>query len=436
MYTYSFSNLKNYQKVNHFPGSYEIGHKDRLCRNFARLMSLHGKKRFDFVPNTYILPNDLEYLLKIWGKTNRKWIIKPAASSRGRGIKVISNKTQIPKTRNCMIIQRYLSKPKLINGNKFDLRLYVLVTSIDPLRIYFYENGLVRFASNKYKDSLSTLNDRFMHLTNYSINKYSSDYTKNDNVDSCKGHKWSLKCLWNHFEKQAVNTTNIIERIHDMIVKTIISAETCVNNFSRVYANSWYNCYELFGIDVLLDENLKPWLLEVNACPSLQISSLLDENIKSSLVRDTLNLVCYQIPSELSNDSSRRVTTKNERSTICHDFRLYEKTLTNNEKFKQLRFLSNTKLRSHYLNDILNELTSDDVRRLIQYEDELNRLGSYRKIFPTKYTHKYFKYFTYLSYYNRLFDAWETAYGWKRNEAVHRLRELCNKKFHLKRHDD
>ncbi|XP_035743508.1 uncharacterized protein LOC118451242 [Vespa mandarinia] len=436
MYTYNFSNLKNFQKVNHFPGSYEIGHKDRLCRNVRRLILLHGKKRIDFIPRTYILPHDLELLLKIWNKDeDKKWILKPPASSRGRGIKVISNRTQIPRTCNYLIIQRYLSRPKLINGNKFDLRLYVLVTSIDPLRVYFYEDGLVRFASNKYRDSLSTLHDRFMHLTNYSINKYSSDYTENDTVDSCKGHKWSLKCLWNHLEKQAVNTGNIIERIHDMIVKTIVSAESCVNNFSRVYAGSWYNCYELFGIDVLLDENLKPWLLEVNACPSLQTPSLLDETIKGALIRDTLNLVSYRIPAELPNCSLRQAIAKSEHSTICHDFRLNEKILTNREKLKQLRFLSKRK-RQTYLNEILQYLTADDVRQLIQYEDELNRLGSYRKIFPTKDTHKYFKYFTYLSYYNRLFDAWETAYGRKRNEAVQRLRELCNKKFHLRRHNE
>ncbi|KAI4503058.1 hypothetical protein M0802_002102 [Mischocyttarus mexicanus] len=438
MYTYGFSNLKNFQKVNHFPGSYEIGHKDRLCRNLGRLLLLHGRKKIDFVPKTYILPCDLELLLKIWekGENDQKWILKPPASSRGRGIKVITNKTKIPKTCNYLIIQRYLSKPKLINGNKFDLRLYVLVTSIDPLRIYFYENGLVRFASNKYSDSLSTLEDRFMHLTNYSINKYSTDYTENDTVDSCKGHKWSLKCLWNHLEKQSIKTDNIIKKIHDMIVKTIVSAESCVNNFSRVYAASWYNCYELFGIDVLIDENLKPWLLEVNACPSLQTPSLLDKTIKSALIKDTLNLVSYQIPAELANCSLRRAISKNNKlSTICHDFRLNEKVLTNKEKSKQLRFMSKKK-RDSYLNDILLELTSDDVRRLIQYEDELNRLGSYKKIFPTKDTYKYFQYFTYLSYYNRLFDAWETAYGWKRNEAVQRLQDLCNKKFHLKRHDD
>ncbi|KAK2582281.1 hypothetical protein KPH14_004624 [Odynerus spinipes] len=436
MYSFNFSNLRNFQKINHFPGSYEIGHKDRLSKNLGRMITLHGRKRFDFVPKTYILPHDRDLLLKIWAKNdNKKWILKPPASSRGRGIKVISKKTQIPKPCDYLVIQRYLSRPKLINGNKFDLRLYVLVTSFDPLRIYFYTEGLVRFASNEYIYSVSNLHDQFMHLTNYSINKCSSHYTENDSVDACKGHKWSLKCLWNHLEKQGVNTANIVKRIHDIVVKTVVSAESCVNNFSRVYAASWYNCYELFGIDVLLDENLKPWLLEVNACPSLHTPSPLDETVKGALVTDTLNLVCYQIPAELPNCSLQQVASKNKHPTICHDFRLNEKVLTNSEKLKHLRFGSKKK-RGSYLNDILRDLTADDIKRLIQYEDELNRLGSYQRIFPTKDTHKYFKYFTSLSYYNRLLDAWETMYDQKRDEAVQRLQELCEKKLHLRRHDD
>jgi tubulin polyglutamylase TTLL4 len=64
-----------------------------------------------------------------------------------------------------------VARPYLINGTKFDLRLYVLLTSVNPLRVYLYDDGLVRFASNKYTNDSSSVSDVFMHLTNYSINK-------------------------------------------------------------------------------------------------------------------------------------------------------------------------------------------------------------------------------------------------------------------------
>lgn len=72
------------------------------------------------------------------------------------------------------IVSRYISNPLLINGHKFDLRIYVLVTCFEPLRIYVYKEGLARFASESYSEKVNK-NNKFIHLTNYSINK------KNDN---------------------------------------------------------------------------------------------------------------------------------------------------------------------------------------------------------------------------------------------------------------
>ena len=68
-----------------------------------------------------------------------------------------------------MLVQQYIADPLLINGHKFDLRIYVAVTSINPLRIYVYDEGLVRFATEKY--DTTDLKNVFSHLTNYSINK-------------------------------------------------------------------------------------------------------------------------------------------------------------------------------------------------------------------------------------------------------------------------
>jgi len=70
----------------------------------------------------------------------------------------------------------------LINGVKFDLRLYVLVTSFDPLRIYIYKEGLTRLATELYKPETSTSN-KFAHLTNYSINKKNEKYVNNENIE-------------------------------------------------------------------------------------------------------------------------------------------------------------------------------------------------------------------------------------------------------------
>ena len=83
---------------------------------------------------------------------------------------------------------------------KFDLRVYVLITSFDPWRIYVYDEGLARFASEPYAAQTSKQN-KYAHLTNYSINKKNEKYLPNVNADQDDmGHKWSLAALAKHLE--------------------------------------------------------------------------------------------------------------------------------------------------------------------------------------------------------------------------------------------
>ena len=87
------------------------------------------------------------------------FIYKPGSSSRGRGIFVFSKKKKFQKKDG--IVQEYIRKPHLINNFKYDLRLYVVITGIDPLRIYIYNDGLIRFCSEKYSVVKSKLSNRF-----------------------------------------------------------------------------------------------------------------------------------------------------------------------------------------------------------------------------------------------------------------------------------
>ncbi|XP_038870308.1 pneumococcal serine-rich repeat protein-like isoform X2 [Salvelinus namaycush] len=219
-----FKAIREYQKLNHFPGSFQIGRKDRLWRNLSKMQAQFGKREFSFFPRSFVLPQDVKLLKKAWEDSGcrQKWIIKPPASARGIGIQVIHKWSQMPRKRP-LLVQKYLHKPYLISGNKFDLRIYVYVTSYDPLRVYIFQDGLVRFASVKYSSSVKSLSNKFMHLTNYSVNKKNSDYQNNDSDKTCQGHKWALKALWHYLGSKGVDTTLIWEEIKDIVIKTIIA---------------------------------------------------------------------------------------------------------------------------------------------------------------------------------------------------------------------
>lgn len=104
------------------------------------------------------------------------------------------------------------------------------------------------------------------------------------------------------------------------------------------------------------------------------------------------------------------------------------------------------------MSTILEELTPDDIRHLVQFEDELTQLGRwvlqlivkvnckwltevcvvrFEKVFPTCDTHLYHQYFEAPRYYNMMFDAWESRYHNKRSEGINLLESLCQQKIHL-----
>jgi hypothetical protein len=107
------------------------------------------------------------------------------------------------------------------------------------------------------------------------------------------GNKWSLSDLQAHLEKMGINMQPIWEKIYDSIIKAIISVEHhLVAGTKRIqHTGARNSCFELFGFDILLDSNFKPYILEVNFSPSLSADSPLDYHIKSNLLVDTLNII-------------------------------------------------------------------------------------------------------------------------------------------------
>lgn len=162
-----------------------------------------------------------------------------------------------------------------------------------------HTDGLARFASVKYSERTETLNDRYMHLTNYSINKLSTNYDKNDDANACKGMKWTIKSLWSYLQKKGINTERLWGALRNLVLRTVLAGEGPINGMIKSNLQNKYNSFELFGIDVLLDSELIPWLLEVNISPSLHSASNLDMAVKGPLVTALLNTAMYQVKKAL-----------------------------------------------------------------------------------------------------------------------------------------
>ena len=296
------------QKYNHFPSTYQIVLKDNMYKNFKRFQKLFPKI-YDFVPDTYILPIDAEIFQNIYKKNKKKlWIVKPVNMSRGRGVHLLKNENELKElikksndeNANPDLISKYLDKPHLINNKKYDLRIYVLVTSFTPLRFYIYYNGLVRFATEDYKRD--NYDNVYIHITNYSINKNNLNYKANqknnkeiedeeENDEDDDSSKWSLVEYRNYFKKLGLTDTmnNIWKQIEDIIIKSLITVAN--DNSKEISVSKANSLFELYGYDILIDESFKAWLLEVNLNPSLHCTSPLDLSIKTDLITDIFNVV-------------------------------------------------------------------------------------------------------------------------------------------------
>ena len=176
-------------------------------------------------PRTYILPADSSELQADYKRAKEKvFILKPSASSRGRGIRLIRKLSEISwnKEKKCYrdcIVQQYIGNPYLINGLKFDMRVYVLVTSVDPLRIYLFKEGLARFATEKYRADNTGYQQQCAHITNTSINSKKQNYVNNENEkEDGRGHKWSLTAVAHHLESKGIPWSRVWNQIRDLAV--------------------------------------------------------------------------------------------------------------------------------------------------------------------------------------------------------------------------
>ena len=107
--------------------------------------------------------------------------------SRGRGVHMVRSVQDVPRNK-VVLIQRYIKNPLILsNGKKFDIRIYVFVTSMDPLKVYMYDDGIVRFATREYNSDPRSLKQKDVHLTNYSINVKKKNFVEpGDEDEDCR----------------------------------------------------------------------------------------------------------------------------------------------------------------------------------------------------------------------------------------------------------
>uniref|UniRef100_A0A8B9RUY3 Tubulin--tyrosine ligase-like protein 5 n=1 Tax=Accipiter nisus TaxID=211598 RepID=A0A8B9RUY3_9AVES len=366
---YLLRSLTDIQKVNHFPRSYELTRKDRLYKNVSRMQLAHGFKTFHILPQTFILPTEYQDFC-----------------SKGKGITSNIPPNQIVLEDN-ILVSRYISNPLLIDDFKFDVRLYVLVTSYDPLVIYLYEEGLARFATVRYDQASKNIKNQFMHLTNYSVNKKSGDYVSCDDPEvEDYGNKWSMSAMLRYLKQEGRDTAALMANVEDLIIKTVVSAELAIATACKTFLSHRGSCFELYGFDVLIDDTLKPWLLEVNLSPSLACDAPLDLKIKASMLSDMFTLVGF-VCQDPGQRSSRAIYHSSE-SVRRNPYQKLQRTRplsASDAEIKNPVPSGREKATGRQGSSVLG-LSMEEIKVLHRVREENERRGGFIRIFPTPLT--------------------------------------------------
>eukprot|EP00946_MAST-07B_sp_MAST-7B-sp1_P000359 g359.t1 len=262
---------------------------------------------------------------------DRWYIAKPDRGRCGRGIGLFASPARLVeeyrKGKLCVVesegstsvvVQEYIARPLLFRstGCKFDLRVYVLIKSLSPTpEAFVFTEGLVRVATTPYMaPNSSNCQTATMHLTNSHINSTVVGHKANEGVDrSKKVLETSEKRNMDDEEESAAAQTKFTitdtldwlsrERgvssanIWRAVRSAVSSAISAIYPFAALKHSTCYGpgdtknerrCFQLLGVDVLLDEDLRPWVLEINNSPSLNLSTQADERIKLPLIKAML----------------------------------------------------------------------------------------------------------------------------------------------------
>lgn len=278
-----FYNRPPWQIVNRIPALNVLCRKAFLATVFKNV-SPGYRHLFSFVPRTYILPREKDKFLQYFNEHPQTFILKPDNGSLGKGISFLHADETYEHKNQIIVAQTYID-PLLIDGYKFDLRIYVLLASITPLKLYVFHDGIVRVCSKKYTNKFTSY---FPHLTNVTFNKKGRYKDISD-----------ISRLISEVYKEG-NELNW-DRIEEVILLSVLAALPTLAEAEEKLCSPKFiqRCFQILGFDILLDKEKDPHVLEVNYRPSLDFNRSCERRMKVEMIRDAINIAC---PSQIISD--------------------------------------------------------------------------------------------------------------------------------------
>nr|CCC89558.1 putative tubulin-tyrosine ligase [Trypanosoma congolense IL3000] len=278
--------------LNYFRGS----HRLTLKASMARLLREADPTCAEWMPRTYVLGGDqerrkddrVEFLMDMAENPSNMWIIKVSSGCKGQDILLTRDEVEVEaflagldtKGRKIYVAQKYVQRPLLYHGRKFDVRVWALLKF--PYSIYAFTKGSCRTSSRLY--DFDNIDDVLIHLTNHCLQETTPDFGKYE-----AGNELWLEDLGAYLQEvyqKDVLRCSILPQVANIIVRTLLAAQPDL----EVLPDEPYRCFQLFGYDIIVDEDLKVLLLEINGSPGIAAKYL------APLVQEMIKLINGGIP--------------------------------------------------------------------------------------------------------------------------------------------
>jgi hypothetical protein len=251
--------LSKHHRVNHIPGNDVIVVKPQLWRTIKRINP-------SFMPRHYMLPDDLSELKKVWSSS--RWITK---SVNHRGVKFLENWKEVEELSSNMMVAEYV-EPLLIDNRKWDIGVYVAVTSLEPLTIYIYDNVLLRICKLDYpidgKLNKDTPVDSYVvngYVPPWDIPTLAKEY-HGDIPSSFKEGKSNWEALNNYFIKNNIvkEKHQLKQNVYNIVTTTITRVASTLHSAVKKYGGWPDTFFELWRWDFVISREGKVKIMEVN----------------------------------------------------------------------------------------------------------------------------------------------------------------------------
>lgn len=288
---------------NHFLDNYHLGNKKALYYHLKHYCHQANIELFSIIPLTFHIrkgTEDAEFQTfnQAFIENPGLWIIKPGErSNRGNGITICKSLEEIKDVINkkethkngkikTFVLQKYIEKPYLLYKRKFDIRCFMLLTNFNNnFKAFWYKEGYIRTSSKEF--SLKNVNNKLIHLTNDAIQKKAEDYGKHEPFN-----KVSFEDLAKYIENERNYDyfKEIQEKMKNIATLAVKSVFSEINQQS-IKENSFI--FEIFGLDFMIDDDMKVWLLEINTNPCLETTSPLLNRIIPNMLENALRFIYY-----------------------------------------------------------------------------------------------------------------------------------------------